>query len=86
MALSNDTLILFPNCPDGTGTQDLKTAPETLFFAVLGIRIRIRRMRMLLGLPDPNSDPLVTSTFPDPDPSIIKQKNIDFYCFVPIIS
>jgi hypothetical protein len=44
------------------------------------LRIRIRRIRMFLGLPDPH--PLVTSmdTAPDPvpvpapDPSIIKQK------------
>jgi hypothetical protein len=34
-----------------------------------------------LGLPDP----LVTDSDPDPDPSIIKQKELktlDFYCFV----
>ncbi len=40
---------------------------------VLGIRIL-----MLLGLPDPYPDPLITSTDPAPDPapdpSIIKQK------------
>ena len=39
-------------------------------------RIRIRRIRMFLGLlglhPDP--DPLVRGMDPDPDPSIIKQK------------
>jgi hypothetical protein len=38
---------------------------------------------MLLGLPDPYPDPLVTST--DPPTSIIKQKNkknLDFSCFV----
>jgi hypothetical protein len=34
------------------------------------LRIRIRRIRMFLGLPDP--DPLVRGL--DPDPSIIKQK------------
>jgi hypothetical protein len=35
---------------------------------------------MFLGLPDP----LVTHTDPDPalDPSIIKLKTVDFYCFV----
>ncbi len=33
-------------------------------FAALGIRIRIRRIRMFLGLPDP--DPLVRGTDPDP--------------------
>ncbi len=44
--------------------------------AVLPIRIRIRiyRIRMFLGLPYPNSDPLVRGMDPDPDPSIIKQK------------
>jgi hypothetical protein len=40
--------------------------------SVLWIRIRIRRIRMFLGLQDPGSDPLVRGT--DPDPSIIKQK------------
>jgi hypothetical protein len=39
--------------------------------AVLGICFRIR---MILGLPNPHPDPLVTSTDPAPDPSIIKQK------------
>ncbi len=34
--------------------------------------IRIRRIRKVLGLPDPNPDPLVRGT--DPDPSIIQQK------------
>jgi hypothetical protein len=38
--------------------------------AVLRIWIRIRRIHMFLGLPDP--DELVKDT--DPDPSIIKQK------------
>jgi hypothetical protein len=36
-----------------------------VFLPVLGIRIR-----MFLSLPDPQTDPIVTST----DPSIIKQK------------
>jgi hypothetical protein len=42
--------------------------------------IRIRRIHMFLGLPDPNPDPLVRDTDPNPtldpdtDPSIIKQK------------
>jgi hypothetical protein len=34
--------------------------------------IRIRRIRMFLGLPDPYPDPLGTCTDPAPDPSIIK--------------
>jgi hypothetical protein len=36
------------------------------------LRIRIRRIHLLLGRPDPHADPLVRDT--DPDPSIIKQK------------
>jgi hypothetical protein len=44
------------------------------FLAVL--RIRIRRIRMFLGLLDPDPDPLVKGMVPalDPHPSIIKQK------------
>jgi hypothetical protein len=46
------------------------------------LRIRIRRIHMFLGLPDP--DPLDRGT--DSDPSIIKQKLVrkpfDSYCFV----
>jgi hypothetical protein len=42
--------------------------------AVLGIRIRTRRIRMFLGLLDPHPDLLVTSTDPAPDTSIIKQR------------
>jgi hypothetical protein len=42
--------------------------PESSF----GIRIRIRRIRMLLGLLNLDLDPLVRGM--DPDPSIIKQK------------
>jgi hypothetical protein len=40
---------------------------EQLFQAVFRIRIRIHRIHVFLGLPDP----LVRD--PDPDPSIIKQ-------------
>ncbi len=40
--------------------------------------LRIRRIRMILGLLDPYQDPLVrgmdTDPAPDPDPSIIKQE------------
>ncbi len=45
--------------------------------------LRIRRIRLFLGLP--NTDPLVRGTDPEPDPSIIKKnskKNLDSYCFV----
>jgi hypothetical protein len=38
------------------------------------LRIRIHRINMFLGLPDPNPDPQVKSMDPDPDPSIIMQK------------
>jgi hypothetical protein len=38
------------------------------------VRIRICRIHMSLGLKDPDLDPLVRCTDPDPDPSIIKQK------------
>jgi hypothetical protein len=43
-----------------------------VFQAVLPIRIRIRRIRMFLGLLDPDPDLLVKGM--DPDPSITKQK------------
>jgi hypothetical protein len=43
---------------------------EIYFPAVL--RIRIRRIRMFMGLLDPDPDPLIKCM--DPDPSIIKQK------------
>ncbi len=52
-------------------------------------RIRIHRVHMFLGLPDPYPDPLVRGVDPDPDPSIIllsssknSKKNLDSYCFV----
>ncbi len=48
------------------------------------LRIRIRRIRMFVGLLDP--DPLVRGM--DPDPSITKQKskkNLVSYCFVTFI-
>ncbi len=47
------------------------------------IGIRIHRIHMFLGLVDP--EPLDRGMDPDPDPSIIKQKqekNLDFYSFV----
>jgi hypothetical protein len=44
--------------------------------SVLRIRIRIHRIRMFLGLPDPAPDPLVRGMDPEPvpDPSVILQK------------
>ncbi len=48
------------------------------FNPMFRIRIRIRRIHMFLGLPDPHPDPLVTSmdSAPDPapDPFIVRQK------------
>jgi hypothetical protein len=37
---------------------------------------------MVLGLPDPHPDPLVTSTDPAPSSSKNSKNNLDFYCFV----
>jgi hypothetical protein len=34
------------------------------------LRIRIRRIHMILGLLDPNPDPLVRGKDPDPDPAL----------------
>jgi hypothetical protein len=44
--------------------------PQTLDLFLPVLRIRTRRIRMFLGLLDPDLDPLVK----DIDPSIIKQK------------
>ncbi len=49
------------------------------FKAVL--RIRIRRIRMFLGLLDPDPDPLVRGMHPDPDPQKVR-KNLYSACFV----
>jgi hypothetical protein len=42
--------------------------------SVLLIRIGINRIRMFLGLLDPDRDPIVRGTDTAPDPCIIKQK------------
>jgi hypothetical protein len=55
----------------------------SLYISVLRIRSWIRRIRIFLGLLDP--DLLVRSMDLDPDPSIIEQKckiNLNSYCFV----
>jgi hypothetical protein len=47
------------------------------------------RVRILLGLLDLDPDPLVRCTDPDPDLSVIKQKNkknLDLYCFYTFFS
>ncbi len=63
--------------------------PNCIHFSSVGDRIR--RICMLLGLPDPHPDPLVTSTnrlrirlWPRILPSSSKnsKKNLDFHCFV----
>ncbi len=51
-------------------TELLHIFISEIFLAVF--RIRIHRIHMFLGLPDP--DPLVRGMDPDPDPSIIMQK------------
>jgi hypothetical protein len=54
----------------------LNPTREYALLTVLRIRIRIRihRIHMLLGLLDPDLDPLVRGMDPDPDPSNIKEK------------
>jgi hypothetical protein len=49
---------------------EIKKALPEMFQPVLRIQIRIRRIRIFLGLLDP--DPFVRGM--DPDPSIINQK------------
>jgi hypothetical protein len=44
------------------------------------IHIRIHRIHMFLGPPDPDPDSLVRCM--DPDPSKNSKKNLDSYCFV----
>ncbi len=63
-------------------TNEVRARKCSNFQPVVGIRIRILRIRMFLGLPDPHPDPLVTIT--DPDSSIIKNslENLDFYYFL----
>jgi hypothetical protein len=46
------------------------------------LRIRIRRIRMFLGLLNPDLGPLIRGMDPDPDPSIIKQKEYEEPCFL----
>jgi hypothetical protein len=65
-------------------------AENILFCSVF--RIRIHRINVFLGLPDPDPDPLVRGMDPDPaldpDPSIImknNKKNLESYYFVTLI-
>ncbi len=46
------------------------------------IWIRIRRIRLFLGLLAPDPDPLVRDTDPDPSSSKNSKKSLDSYCFV----
>jgi hypothetical protein len=63
---------------DGYGDRNKRKWRKDTQKAVLWIQIRINRIHMFLGLPDP--DPLVRGMDPDPDPaldpdpSIIMQK------------
>ncbi len=70
---------------------NLKLSNVLFWFEVFRIRIRIRihRINMFLGLPDPYPDPLVRGVDPDPDHSISllsssknSKKNLDTSCFV----
>ncbi len=59
----------------GKKLRDEKKVPisiKTVIRCISVLRIRIRRIHIFLGLPDPHPDLLVRDT--DPDPSIIKQK------------
>jgi hypothetical protein len=47
---------------------------QVISLTVLRIRIWIHRIRMFLGLLDPDPDLLVRGMDPAPDPSIIMQK------------
>jgi hypothetical protein len=71
----------FDHAKNGTLLLKINIYQKIFFLAVL--RIRIRRIRMFLGLPDPCPDLLEKGT--DPDPSIIKKninKKLDSCCFV----
>jgi hypothetical protein len=76
----------------GSGA-DYKTRPSTYKSSLNKAEAKLskaiilvlqKRIRMFMGLPDP--DPLVSGT--NPDPSIIKQnskKKLDSYCFVALL-
>jgi hypothetical protein len=58
---------------------------KRMSFSYTGLRIRIHRIRMFLGLLDLDRDPLVRGSDPDLDPFIIKKnsmKKLDSCCFV----
>jgi hypothetical protein len=52
-------------------TRAVQASQHLLKVTVQMLRIRFRRIRMFLGLLDPDPDPVVRGT--DPNPSIIKQ-------------
>ncbi len=64
----------FPKSKIRIQTENHSGLHHPHFVAVVWIRIRIRRIRMFLGLLDPDPDPLVRGTAPDLDPSIIMKK------------
>jgi hypothetical protein len=65
---TKSALVDEPKCGGGgvAGPQPMRPVEEPV------LRIWIRRIRLLLGLLDPDRDPVVRGM--DPDPSIIKQK------------
>jgi hypothetical protein len=65
---TNKYLEVYYGCQPGKNKP-----PNTTLHKNAVLRIRICRIHMFLGLPDP--DPLVRG--PDPDPSIIKQKLLE---------
>jgi hypothetical protein len=66
-----DNLLIILHTVTSMGKQILCLLWNILI-AVLGIRIwnRIHRIRMFLGLPGLDPNPLVSGTDPDPDPSL----------------
>jgi hypothetical protein len=75
-----DFLFTLRGSNTATPFENLTPQKELMLQAVFRIRNRIR---IFLGLLDP--DLYLTCTAPDPDPSKHKQKNLknlDFYCFV----
>jgi hypothetical protein len=72
----NGVFILLIRSQYGIFFRQQKGCNIAYIYAALRIRIQIRicRIRMFLGLLDPDPDPLVGGMDPDPDPSITKQK------------
>jgi hypothetical protein len=65
---------------EGMGLLEYQAMPSWHAVLLIRIRILIRRIRMFLGLMDPDPDPLFRGM--NPDPSKNGKKNLDSYCFV----